>query len=138
VTADSGSEVDIVSLDFARRMGYRILRSDRDQQQLLFADGEIVSVYGTVANVKLDLSSSEKPKISSKRTTLHVLPGLTSDVLLGDDTFEHLEAFTTHQNAFVDVGTPEYHSPLQYIAWYTRAEEKIKRVFTKTSQNTPS
>jgi len=131
-TADSGSEADLVSLDYALKMGYEISRPEHDQSQLQFADGEVVSVYGTI-DVDLALSSFDEGK-SSNWTTLHVLPGLTSNILLGDETLERLEAFTKHQDAFVDARAPyEYQSPLQYIAWYTRAEKMIQRAFSRIS-----
>ena len=125
VNADSGSEVDLISRQYALSRGYKISKLQKGKSRVQFANGEAVLLAGTV---EVDLSI---PGADRGTMTLHVLDGLTSDILLGDDTLERLQAFTCHQDAFVDVEVLHDHFDLQYIVWYNAAENKIKHAFSK-------
>ncbi|KAJ9667111.1 hypothetical protein H2201_002630 [Coniosporium apollinis] len=91
--ADSGSELNLMSPEFARKQGYVV---EEGEEVIMFADGSLAYTSG-VAYVSL---SVDLRKIHGAVTTaFYLLQDLVCDVLLGEDTLEDFEVFTTHQDA---------------------------------------
>ena len=92
--ADSGSDLDLVSLSFVKARNYKIWTGIR---QIQLADRSIAQTMGKVL-VTLRLADNRQ-----FLKFFDILPGLTSDVLLGQDTLEDIEAFTSLKDSFVEV-----------------------------------
>jgi predicted aspartyl protease len=134
---DTGSEVDLMSLEYAHRQGYNV---KSESVKIMFADGSIVEsrsyvvakvcigtgIFALLHEEPKDTSeglpptserqliqdnvpsagSAVEPSVRRKvvEVKLHILDGLTSDILLSEDTLETLDAFT-EQNADFIVAT---------------------------------
>ncbi|ERF68161.1 hypothetical protein EPUS_05242 [Endocarpon pusillum Z07020] len=134
--ADTGSDIDLASLEFAIAGGYTIHPAQQGRDRVLFADGECVKLRGTI-DVELDImdGATQQPSLLKSRSTrLHVLEGLTSDILLGDETLVCLEAFTKYQESFVDIDSTYHYTQLQYITWYNRVERRLASAFSKSQK----
>ena len=94
VTPDTGSDLDIMSLEYAHMHDYRIDRIARQHIQL--GNGSTTRTYGQTEAV-IEIGGS------SYRKTFDILPKLTSDVILGELTLEEMEAYTKHEDDFVEV-----------------------------------
>ncbi|KAI1198777.1 hypothetical protein F5X97DRAFT_323046 [Nemania serpens] len=102
--ADTGSDIDLVSLKYARSRKWYITPLPHDEGFVILADEEIVKLAGYV---DADLSFLGEPVM--KR--FNVLEGLTSDVVLGDETLGALEAFARHQDLFVTMAVDDADDP---------------------------
>lgn len=106
VNADSGSDLDLMSFAHVRRKGYKIDRSRDHRKRIQLADTTVVETIGQV-RATLTLENGR-----SYSRLFDVLPGLASDVLIGETTLDEINAFTTLQNSFVDIpageGLPEF------------------------------
>lgn len=134
--ADTGSDINLASLEFAIAGGYTIHPAQQGRDRVLFADGECVKLGGTI-DVELDImdGATQQPSLLKSRSTrLHVLEGLTSDILLGDETLVFLEAFTKYQESFVDIDSTCHYTELQYITWYNRVERRLASAFSKSQK----
>ncbi|KAF7511279.1 hypothetical protein GJ744_004844 [Endocarpon pusillum] len=134
--ADTGSDIDLASLEFAIAGGYTIHPAQQGRDRVLFADGECVKLRGTI-DVELDImdDATQQPSLLKSRSTrLHVLEGLTSDILLGDETLVFLEAFTEYQESFVDIDSTCHYTELQYITWYNRVERRLASAFSQSQK----
>jgi hypothetical protein len=94
VNADTGSELDLVSLDFCMRRNLGIRRLDEGYSEIQFADGSIGSLVGQV-----------KLRVPIRRwtgdvlgRTFYVFPGLTCDMLFGEEFLDDFDAFDTYRD----------------------------------------
>lgn len=84
---------------YAKSHGYQIDRRAECRKRVQFADSTIAE---TIGQVRADLSlTGDKGTNSSK--VFDILPGLPSEVLLGQQTLEEIEAFTTHASSFSEL-----------------------------------
>lgn len=86
--ADTGSDLDLMSLDCALKRGFRIDESRRNR--VMLADGAIAETAGMV-----DVSSVQLAKFDSFGMSFHVLPNLVCDVIFGEEFLEQMDAFNT-------------------------------------------
>jgi hypothetical protein len=92
--ADTGSDVDLISLRYARYCGWKTDRHETGR--VILSDGTVQQLEGSV---ELDLEIGVE-KISRR---FYVLDGLKCDVLLGDDSLQHMDVWNDHGDAFVDI-----------------------------------
>lgn len=105
-TLDTGSDFDLVSLDFARSGEFNILPA---QVKVQFADCSIGYTSGFIqASLSIgkldnqhDFTSGEVSQIFE----FHVLDNLTTDIILGQETIESLDIFNKHADSIIS-GTP--------------------------------
>jgi hypothetical protein len=88
--ADTGSDLDFMSLSCARRRGFAIDRRQKSRSRVMVADGTICSTEGTV-----HMSSIKLADFDSFDMKFHVLDGLPSDVIFGEEFLEQIDAFNT-------------------------------------------
>ena len=102
---DSGAEANILSYEFAKRMGWLTdlvprLESDR---LLLFADGSTARSEG---QLHLEWTFCYGWRIAFLNAehylTFDVLSGCPVDAILGEDFLDETDAFTNHAEAFID------------------------------------
>lgn len=94
--ADTGSELDLMSLDYVRKRAFLISSVELGNSTVQFADGSTADLVGKV-RILIVLGTSEGPRVP---TTFYVLEGLTCDILFGEDFLAETEAFKTYRNAF--------------------------------------
>ena len=121
INADSGSELDLMSSSYSRGHGYKIDRRRECRNRIQIADGTVIESIGRV-RATLTLEDG-----SSFVRLFDVLPGLTSDVLLGEVSLEEIEAFTAHQSSFVEVFASEQNSELCTLAYLGKVNDFIVR-----------
>jgi hypothetical protein len=88
--ADTGSDLDLMSLQCARRRGFKIDRSESARNRVMLADETIVETIGQVHVSSVQLSHFDRFEMS-----FHVLPGLPCDVIFGVEFLEQMDAFNT-------------------------------------------
>lgn len=120
-TADTGSEIDLISSAYAKERGFHITEVDLETSVVQLADGSLSQLQGKVV-VSIVLGNSEsQPHVRD----FYILDGLTSDILLGEDFLDQVSAFTTYKNAFAlddeDDGTGEVNT----IIWFNTFEFNV-------------
>jgi hypothetical protein len=88
--ADTGSDLDFMSLRCARRLGFKIDTDLSARTRVMLADESVVETVGQV-----NVSSVELSYFDSFEMTFHVLPGLASDVVFSEDFLDQMDAFNT-------------------------------------------
>jgi hypothetical protein len=153
--ADTGSEVDLISSQYAARRGFEIHDVTLDERRVAFADGEIRSLRGKV-RIKFelpprpethwaDLGDAAKdnaglvemmrqlrvdpggPKEPTQPTDFYVLDGLDCDVLLGQALLDAIDAFKLHQDAFVQMEDEEHKQRMCGIFKVGKLHDFLKR-----------
>ncbi|KAL7929793.1 hypothetical protein V8C35DRAFT_314336 [Trichoderma chlorosporum] len=106
--ADTGSDLDLVSPQFAKQRGFNI---EPGSEKLEFADGSfgytsgVISASFTVGNV--DDVRGFIPRGEILDLDFCVLDSLTSDILVGQETLESLDMFNQHYDSFIDSLPPQ-------------------------------
>jgi hypothetical protein len=133
---DTGSELNLVSLDYATKRALEIHNINLSERYVAFADGKIGNLCGKV-RIKFELRPRSKtcpvdlgdadqddtgltkrvsqlridvknPKEQSSLTDFYVFDGLDCDVLLGQVLLDAVDAFNSHQDAFVRMEVEEH------------------------------
>lgn len=112
---DTGADVSLVSLAFAKRRRLKIDTSEEHRVLLEFADGSTERAIGIVKDVKWSYDSST----TAHRVDVYVLQNLCVDLLLGYDFLRETDAFSTYiddlheavEDAIMDVSVDDE------IAW---------------------
>jgi hypothetical protein len=86
--ADTGSDLDFMSLCCARRRGFKIDRRESACTRVMLPDQTIIETIGQVHVSSLVISNFE-----SFEMTFHILPGLSCDVIFGEEFLEQMDAF---------------------------------------------
>ena len=95
-SADTGSEVNLISLAYCRKQGFVTDPVDPDKSSIQFADGSVSYLSGSV-DLTIMLGHVEGIRL---KATFYVLEDLTCDILLGEDLLNETDAFHTYENAF--------------------------------------
>jgi hypothetical protein len=88
--ADTGSDLDLISLDCALTYGFEIDKSYTSRTRVMLADESIVETVGQV-----HISSVQLPGFGDFEMSFHVLPNLICDVIFGEEFLEQMDAFNT-------------------------------------------
>ena len=94
--ADTGSVIDLISLDYCRRKRLRMQNVDFEDSQIQFADGSLASLQGKV-DIQITL---HRPDDERMERTFYVLENLTCDMLFGEDFLDETDAFETYKDSF--------------------------------------
>jgi len=107
---DTGSEKNIVSLEYTQLRGWDIQALPPDQGYVELADGSIEKVCGFV-----DTSLSIRGQSALKR--FYVLDGLRCDLILGDELVDEIDLYSCHESSFVDLQTTVQQAEFCAIKW---------------------
>jgi hypothetical protein len=88
--ADTGSDLDFMSLQCAINNGFSIDRRMRSRQCVMLPDEFTVETIGQV-----HIESMELSEFDNFQMEFHVLPGLPCDVIFGEQFLEETDAFNT-------------------------------------------
>lgn len=97
---DSGSDIDAVSLSYAKFREWKLESLPEDEGYVLLANNELVKLAGYV-DTTLGIRGGCIPR------RLYVLDGLFCDVVVGDPTIEALDIFNEFQSSLVDTASAE-------------------------------
>jgi hypothetical protein len=111
--------MNLISPALAAKMGKRRDTITDEDLYVMFADGSRAHIASSFYS---DLSLSTGKYTSNLHTKFYVLPGLTSEVLIGEKTVNDADVFGNHLDAFVDA---DEHLSLNPIKWLTKIEEKF-------------
>lgn len=140
-TADTGSDLDLVSPEFAEARGFTI---DPAFEKVQFADGSYGVTCGVIPSSNFAVGSQDEasglfvPKGESIQRDFHVLESLTSEILVGLDTLEKLRVYDTYQDSLVhrmsvlsfsDANVVRYIGSLEYLT-----REALKKMKSKKTQ----
>lgn len=91
---DIGSDLNLISLNEARRLGLNIQTGEAYKTPLGLADGSQASTYGKVVGVhwRFGMDTSSEPI----KTDFHVLQDLTCDLILSNDFLFDNKAYSSH------------------------------------------
>ncbi|KAH8588324.1 hypothetical protein B0O99DRAFT_639521 [Bisporella sp. PMI_857] len=119
--ADTGSEIDLVSLEYANRRGWHIEKFGPDDGYVELADGSIVKLAGCI-EARLNIGGK------SSRKTFHILDRLQCDALLGDETLYSLDVFNQHESLFVDRDFVDRRAEFHAIKWKERVNDHVNQI----------
>jgi len=111
VAIDSGSELDLMSLDYAK---FRRFRIEANTEEVMLADGSITYTVGIVRATLNIGGSNYRPRLFQEKI-FHVLDGLTKLVILGEDSIGEFEIFTKRSNVLKEQTTAEVMSLERFI-----------------------
>ncbi|KIW94161.1 uncharacterized protein Z519_05477 [Cladophialophora bantiana CBS 173.52] len=110
---DTGSDLDLMSLTYAKQSGFLIRKLDRGSQLVRFGDGSTKHLSGKVL-AKFSIGSQTGMQ---KMHEFYVLEGLTSDVLLGGSTLDKFDVFNRHKNDLFELPDLDQFCDFNYIRW---------------------
>jgi hypothetical protein len=147
--ADTGSEIDLISRTYATRRGFDIKPVGSHEEMVEFADGSVERLSGktrlkfdTITGKNNVAKSSQMAEISSQPMktqqpvvvhqtsspdhyrTFYILDTLTCSVLLGESLLNSINAFTNHQDAFVDDPDGLTDDQINGIWWHRKKKNK--------------
>ncbi|KDN60091.1 hypothetical protein CSUB01_06357 [Colletotrichum sublineola] len=117
---DSGSEPNLLSLDYVIRRGFDKLMNTNDLRMIQFADGTVQKTMGSVwLNWAYagSLGDDGDDEWSEHFVEFHVLDGCAYDVIIGQDALEDADAFITHEGSFMDLDMDSEPSGLNLVIW---------------------
>ncbi|KIW21362.1 hypothetical protein PV08_01942 [Exophiala spinifera] len=117
---DTGSDLNLMSGWYARRSNFKMRELEPDHQYVEFADGTTAQLSGVV-RVPFYIGSYEE---TAQLRDFYVLEGLTSDVLLGSDTLEELDAFNSYGDTFFELNEFDARCDFHYIRWVVKSENE--------------
>ena len=121
--ADTGSEIDVMSLDYALKRGFSMTAVGLSSSTVQFADGSTSELVGKV-RVLIVLGTPEGPRVT---TTFYVLDGLTCDILFGEDFLDKTTAFETYRDAFSIIECDDNAAEFNGIVWFNSVESYLSR-----------
>ena len=121
--ADTGSEIDVMSLEYALKRGFSMTAVGLSSSTVQFADGSTSELVGKVS-VSIILGTPEGPRVT---TTFYVLDGLTCDVLFGEDFLDKTKAFETYRDAFSVIECDSDAAEVNGIVWFNTVESFLSR-----------
>ena len=121
--ADTGSEIDVMSLDYALKRGFPMTAVGLSSSTVQFADGSTSELVGKV-RVLIVLGTPEGPRVT---TTFYVLDGLTCDIIFGEDFLDETKAFETYRDAFSIIECDNDAAQVNGIVWFNAVESYLSR-----------
>ena len=119
--ADTGSDVDLVSLEYAIRRHWTIKRTPSHQGQVLLSDGTIEDLEGYVERTI---------SVAGTQTTrrFHVLNGLTCDVLLGNEFIHDLDVWNNHAESLIEVEAGDSYDlyNIEWVGCFNKIEQEVE------------
>ena len=128
INADSGSHLDLMSSAYIKKYGYKLDRRRECRKRLQLADATAAE---TIGQVEAELMLNDG---STYLKTFDVLPGLMSEVLVGEDTLAELKIFTEHESSFIDVSGGERHLELSILRYLGRLNKFLVRKLNRSNR----
>ena len=138
--ADTGSEVDLISLAYAMRKGYPMEKLGFLDNKVQFADGTYAFLAGMVhisISLKYCQTLQELRAMQCIEHKFYVLSGLTSDMLFGEEFLNEHDAFDTYDTGFVTEESADVCSQVNTIVWFKGPERILARSFGRESIAAP-
>jgi len=145
--ADTGSELDLMSAEYAQSMNYKVRQH---KEQVMFADGSIGETVGKVrlkmriAHGPIHRTSSRLDWGPSQPVEFHLLTFLTSEVIIGEDTINRFEIFTLAKAAIITIEATDEELALTRLRLITpierqvsKAHNRLRRLFGRASPPVP-
>lgn len=98
---DTGSDVMLVSRDYAQKVGLNVDHGSENWLEVEFADGSTAWTSGVARNVSWAVGSK------MVRCDFHVLDDLCVDVVLSNDYLFETRVFSEHSDCFFDTDSEE-------------------------------
>ena len=129
--ADTGSEVDLISLAYASKGGFPVESIEEDfESTVQFADGSCSTLSGKII-LQVKFGKSNHPH---SNVVFHVLEGLTCDLLLGEDLLDEIDAFQSYQEEFLrEEGSPAFE--VNTIVWFNTIERMFSNIGHRKKRN---
>ena len=131
--ADTGSEIDLISLTYARRRGYYLEAVDFGDNRVQLADGSVAFLVGKV-NISIIFGDVDSEFYAWEflhteiQRTFYVLEGLTSDMVLGEEFLDDTNAFETYRTALTFQESEDIYCHLNTIIWLRTPEKYIRNL----------
>ena len=131
--ADTGSEIDLISLAYARRRGYYLEAVDFGDNRVQLADGSVAFLVGKV-NISIIFGDVDSEFYgwgvlhTEIQRTFYVLEGLTSDMVLGEEFLDETNAFETYRTALTFQESEDIYCHLDTIIWLRTPEKYIRNL----------
>lgn len=129
-TADTGSDLDLVSPDFAASRAFDV---EDSCVELEFADGSTGYTAGLIkAAFSIGRVSDVEgfiPKSKEMSLELFILENLNADILVGLDTIQDLQAFSIHEDSFIPAMPRLGESDLNIIRYIGAVEGGLSRTW---------
>lgn len=115
---DSGSESNILSFEYIQRNAWDSDIDSQDIRLLVFPDG---TVGRTMGSLRLHWRYGTSAEDEGIEVDFHILYGCVYDAILGEEMLDETQAFTEHQDSFVDADLhkelPPLQSELNLVIW---------------------
>ena len=121
--ADTGSDLDLMSLGYVLKRGFYMTAVGVSSSTIQFADRSTAELEGKVS-VFIVLGH---PGGLGTFTTFHVLDGLTSDIILGEEFLDKTTAFQTYRDAFSIIDCDDDAAEVNGIIWFNKLESHLSR-----------
>ena len=131
--ADTGSDINLISLNFAKQRRFTMTALHRGWDKIQFADGEVSHLEGRVT-LSIALTRSSSPRVD---IDFYVLKGLTCDMLLGEDFLNKADAFSTYGDAFTVTDGHDI-AELNIITWHEGTNRFLPRFGSRNEPPTLS
>lgn len=139
-TADTGSELDLVSPEFAASRAFHV---EESRVEVEFADGSTGYTMGMIKTAfsigRVSHVEGFIPRSEEIPLDLFILDNLNADILVGTDTIQDLQAFSGHGDCFIPAMPRLGESDLNIIRYigavekrFSRAWEALKDPFTSS------
>lgn len=129
-TADTGSDLDLVSPEFAAARAFDV---EDSCVELEFADGSTGYTMGMIkAAFSIGRVSDVEgfiPRSKEMILELCILDNLNADILVGTDTIQDLQAFSGHKDCFIPAMPRLGESDLNIIRYIGAVERGCSRVW---------
>ena len=122
---DTGSDICLMSLQYARERGYRIDTHPKHREMLEFVDGSTAETFGRVEGFQWEFDRSD---IQLHSPEIHVLEDLETDLLLSYDFLMSSDAYGAHEELFVD-NEPHEGSVEEGFGWLACAIKLISKTW---------
>ena len=114
-----------MSSEYVRCRGYKTDRRKECRKRVRVADTTVIETIGQV-EATLTLEDG-----CSYLKTFDVLPGLPSEVLIGESTLEEIGTFTSYASSFVDVVAGERYFELSVLSYLGKVNSFLAHTFRK-------
>lgn len=128
--ADTGSDMDLMSLAYVRRRGFVMTEVDLECSTIEFADATTALIIGKV-DVPVAIGGYEGHQILN---AFYVLEELTCDVLLSEEYLFETNAFVRYRHAFSYEDCDDDAVDVNTIMWVNTTEKDFSRLWNRHGQ----
>jgi hypothetical protein len=129
--ADTGSEIDLISMELCRRKGMFLKQLSGNEKKVQFADGSISYLSGKIT-IPVRLGGIKQAQSREYQRVFYVLPGLTCDMLLGEDFVEKTDVFRKYRDSITWMDDQDL-SQVNGIFWANTPERFLSKLGVQTA-----